>query len=202
MDSQTVAAGHVDEAEPWTTLNLYGQALADEAERRAIELLGQSARLRTDGTDESLLSALSATLADRTLIDLAYRHRVAYQSWLCAGLPAGQSPPPVRHLPDLTAAGMPALLALHRSVDLSSVSGIGAVALVTVFPEVPAEDCPVVVRWRGHHSGSWSLNLYTEPAQLGLHLHGGRTTAVWMLRPGWVDQCTDDGWRLLREIPA
>jgi hypothetical protein len=198
--TQTLPAP-ADAAEPWTTLNLYRQALADQAERQSTQWLGLAARLRTDGTDESLLAAVGATARDPALPDLVARHEVAYRSWLSAGLPAGQAPPPVRHLPSLSAAGMPALLALHRHLDVSDVSGAGTVALATIFPEVPADQGPVIVRWRGHHSTSWSVTLYNQPDQLRLHFHGDNTTTVWLLRPGWVDELSDPGWQLLRELP-
>jgi hypothetical protein len=81
------------------------------------------------------------------------------------------------------------------------VSGAGSVALATIFPEVPAEQGPVVLRWRGHRSDAWSTTLYNRPDHLRLHFHGGNTTAMWLLRPGWVDEVTDPGWQLLQEIP-
>ncbi|GIL32056.1 hypothetical protein [Actinocatenispora comari] len=194
-------ADTVDAAEPWTVLNLYRQALADGAERQATRWLGLSTQLRTDGTDEQLLADVNTLLADGELADRAARHEVAYRTWLRAGLPAGEKPPPVRHMPPLTAAGMPALLELHRHQDVSHVSGAGPVAFVAIFPEIPSEQGPVMLRWRGHLSNAWSTTLYSRPDQLRLHFHQGATTAVWMFRPGWVDQLTDEGWQLLREIP-
>jgi hypothetical protein len=195
------AQAETADAATWTTLNRRVQALADEAERQATTWLGLSARLRTDGTDESLLADVNAALAAGQLADSAARYGVAFWTWLHAGLPAGQAPPPVRHMPALTAAGMPALLALHRHLDVTDVSGAGSVALATIFPEVPADQGPVILRWRGHFSDAWSTTFYSRPDHLRLHLHHGATTAVWLYRPGWVDEVTDPGWQLLREIP-
>ncbi len=86
------------------------------------------------------------------------------------------SPPPAHHTstPDGSSGDVAARrFQLHRSRDVSGVSGTGVVADGVEFP-----DGGVVVRWRGRRPSTVVWSSVDDVHEI--HGHGGATRVVWL----------------------
>lgn len=83
-----------------------------------------------------------------------------------------------RILPPVPASEFPRMFLLNRMIDHSGQSGLGTVALGTVF-----SDGLTVLRWRGHYTGIHQIEIYNSTDHmLTVHGHHGGTELIWLTR--------------------